>query len=108
MLSPCILPTTFLRRESISAKTDDNEAESGGCEVETPNPVCELLQTPTPEGCDGIAVAMTFLTGSTRDEPEPPEPGSLCSSLLVPSPLFVLEPIAETIGAREVPDMKKN
>lgn len=67
-----------------------------------------LLETPTPGGCDGIVAAMTFLTGNTRDEPEPPEPGSLFCSLLVPSPLFGLEPIAETIGAREVPGMKKN
>lgn len=109
MLSPCILPTTFLRRELISAKTDDNEAESeGGCEVETPNPVWVLLETPTPGGCDGIVAAMTFLTGNTRVEPESPEPGSLRCSLLDPSPLFGLEPIAETIGARAVPGAKQN
>jgi len=108
VLSPCILPTTFIRRALISAKADDNEAESGGCEVETLNPVCVLLETPTPGGCDGIVAAMTFLTGNTRVEPEPPEPGSLCCSPRVPSPLFGLEPIAETRGAIEVPSMKKN
>lgn len=85
MLSPCILPTKFLRRELISAKADDNGAESeGGCEVETPNPVCVPLATPTPE------------------------PGSLRRSLLIPSPLFGLEPIDETIGGREVPGRKQS
>lgn len=106
MLSPCILPREFLRREWISAKTDDNGAElEGGCEVEMPNPVCVLL-TPTPGGLDGRVADRTFLPGNTRVEPESPEPGSFCCSLLVPSPLFGLEPTAETIGAIEVPGRK--
>lgn len=104
MLSPCILPTEFLRRELISAKTDDNGAESGGsCEVEIPNPVGVLPAVPVPTGLDGKLVDMTFLTGKTRVDPESPEPGSLWCSFLVPSPLFGLEPI----GAREAPGRSK-
>lgn len=93
----------------ISAKTDDNGAESGeGCEVEIPNPVCVLLAALMPGGLDGRVADMTFLTGNTRVVPKSPEPGSLRCSFLVPSPLFGLEPIAEAIGAREVPGRKQN
>ena len=51
---------------------------------------------------------MTFLTGNIRAEPVSPEPGSLRCSLLVPSPLFALELIAETMGARAVPGRKQS
>lgn len=95
-------------RELTSAKTDDNETESGGCEVETPRSGCVLLPLPTLGGRAGTAAAMIFLTGKTRVEPISLEPGALRRSFGVPSPLLGLEPIAETIGARGVPGSKQS
>lgn len=67
-----------------------------------------LPAVPMPEGLDERVADITFLTGKTRVEPESPEPDSLRCSVLVPSPLFGLEPMAETIGAREVPGKSQN
>lgn len=95
-------------RELTSAKTDDSETESGGCEAETPRPGCVPPPTPTPGELAGTAAAMIFLTGKTRVEPKSPEPEALRRSFGAPSPLFGLAPIAETIGAREVPGCKQS